>query len=121
MPRPQTLRLEVDLYRSSAGVVRAQQAYSSQEQSVTGNEAPKGITQVTWTTPGLGNWAIGQTWPGAPAADDSMVSVWVQSGNADIYLSNWSPWTRSASDYAQEARVMAMARGVLAALRQSSG
>ncbi len=56
-----------------------------------------------------------------PRTNQSTVSVWVQSGNADIYLFYWSPWNRSASDYSQEAPVMAMAGDVLVALRKSSG
>jgi hypothetical protein len=49
-----------------------------------------------------------------------MVSVWVQSGNADIALSYSSAWNPSASDYSEEAPVMAMARSVPAALRKAS-
>jgi hypothetical protein len=56
-----TLQLEVDLYRSSAGVRAAQKAYGSQAQAVSSSEAPNGITQVVWTVPGLG-----KTWYGAP-------------------------------------------------------
>lgn len=77
--------------------------------------------QVTWSALGLGSQAIGQPWNGAPVADQSTVSLRVQSGNADIYLSYWSPWNRSASDYSEEAPVMAMARDVLTTLRKSSG
>jgi hypothetical protein len=118
--QPESLQLEVDLYGSSAGVTAAQKAYRSQAQTIGSNEAPNGITQVTWTAAGLGDQAIGQTWNGAPAADESTVSVWVLSGNADIYLSYASGWDRSASDYSEEAPVMTMARDVLAALRKDT-
>lgn len=114
--QPETLQLEVDLYESPAGVKAAQKAYGSQAQAVSSSEPPDGITQVTWTAPGLGDQAIGQTWYGAPTAYESEVSVWVQSGNADIYLSYWTHWNRSASEYSAELPVMAMARDVLAAL-----
>lgn len=114
--QPETLQLEVDLYESPAGVRGAQKAYGSQAQAVSSSKPPNGITQVTWTAPGLGDQVIGQTWYGAPTADESEVSVWVQWGNADIYLSYWTHWDRSASEYSAELPVMAMARDVLAAL-----
>lgn len=114
----ESLQLQVDLYRSPGGVAAAEKAYSSHEHTVTGNEAPNGIDQVTWTAPGLGDQSFGQTWNGAPIASESIVSMWVQSGNADIYLSYWSGWSRSASDYSEQVPVMAMARDVLAALRK---
>jgi hypothetical protein len=118
--RPESLQLEVDVYGSSAGVAAAQKAYNSLVDKVSSNEAPNGIAQITWTAPGLGNQAIGQTWNGAPTAGESTVSVWVQSGNADIYLSYASGWNQSASDYSEQTPVMAMARDVLAALRKGS-
>jgi hypothetical protein len=49
------------------------------------------------------------------------VSVWVLSGNADIYLSYASGWDQSASGYSEEAPVMTMARDVLTALRKDTG
>ncbi|HTX26581.1 MAG TPA: hypothetical protein VME19_06145 [Streptosporangiaceae bacterium] len=114
--QPETLQLEVDLHESPSGVKAAQKAYGSQAQAVSSSEPPNGITQVTWTAPGLGDQAIGQTWYGAPTAHESEVSVWVQSGNADIYLSLWTHWSRSASEYSAELPVMGMARDVLAGL-----
>jgi hypothetical protein len=60
------LQLEVNLYRSSAGVRAAQKAYGSQAQAVSSSEAPNGITQVLWTAPDLGDQALGETWYGAP-------------------------------------------------------
>jgi hypothetical protein len=47
-----------------------------------------------------------------------VVSVWVQWSNADIYVSYWSDWNGSASNYSKEAPVMTMARDVLAAARK---
>ena len=46
--------------------------------------------------------------------------MWVQSGNADIYLSYASGWNRSASGYSEETPVIGMARDVLAALRKDT-
>jgi hypothetical protein len=47
--------------------------------------------------------------------------VWARSGNADIYLSYWTHWNRSASEYSAELPVIAMARDVLAALARHAG
>jgi hypothetical protein len=116
----ESLQLEVDLYRSPDGIGQAEKACSSQEYAVGSDEATDGIAQVIWTAPGLGDRAIGRTWNGAPIANESAVSVWVQSGDADIFLSYSSAWNRSAGDSSEEAPVMAMAREVLAALHEDT-
>jgi hypothetical protein len=112
----ESLELEVDLYRSTRS---AQQAYESDTQAVPDNWAPSGVTASAWAVVGLGDQAIGTTEAGVPQAGDTTAEVWVQSGNAEVWIAFYSgDWGPSTAESAEMQPVTAMARHVLAALHK---
>ena len=115
---PDILELEVDLYRSAA---KAQQAYDSVAQSVADGWAPQGVTASAWSVPGLGDQAIGQVQTGVPQTGEATAEVWVQSGNAEVWIAFYSgDWRPSTAETVEIQSVTVMARHVLAALHKRS-
>ena len=110
------LQLEIDLYRSAG---QARQAYDFDTADVYGTWAPPGVTQSPWAVPGLGDQAAGQLVAGMPEAGDTTVAVWVQSGNAVVWISLYSgDWGPSTGDHVEIQSVTAMADHILAVLRK---
>jgi hypothetical protein len=115
---PAMLELEVDLYRSAA---KAQQSYDSVAQTVADGWAPQGVTASAWSAPGLGDQAIGQVQTGVPQTGEATAEVWVQSGNAEVWIAFYSgDWHPSTAETVEMQSVTAMARHVLAALHKRS-
>ena len=109
------LQLQIDLYRSAG---KAQQAYDSATADAYDTWAPDG-TQSPWVAPGLGNQAIGQLDAGVPQAGQTTALVWVQSGNAEVWISFYSgDWGPSTDDSVKIQSVIAMADHILAVLHK---
>lgn len=110
------LELEVDLYRSAG---QARQSYGSTAQTVAEGWAPQGVTASTWSVVGLGNQAIGQVETGVPQAGEATAEVWVQSGNAEVWIAFYSgDWSPSTAENVEIQSVTTMARRVLANLHE---
>lgn len=112
------LQLEVNLYRSAS---KARQAYDSDAPSYDDTWAPDGVTQSPWGAPGLGDQAIGQLAAGEPQAGDTTAVVWVQSGNAEVWISFYSgDWSPSTGDNAKIQTVIAMIGHILGVLHEGT-
>ena len=111
------VELEVDLYPAASG---ARQAYDSAVAAGSDDQAAAGITASAWADPLLGDPAAGEITTGMPARGQTTVEAWVQSGNAEVWISYYSgSWGPSTAASAEIQTVTSMARHVLAALRKA--